>query len=51
MPWVEVEREPMEEEGHGPDFHFFDVGYFDTRQAAYDRGGVAWAKAWLESNY
>lgn len=28
----------------GQIFHFFDIGYFDTRQAAHDRG-VAWAKA------
>jgi hypothetical protein len=31
-------------------FHFFDIGYYDTEAAAYQRG-VEWAKAWLDDNF
>ncbi|MBC8641579.1 hypothetical protein IAG25_32670 [Caballeronia sp. EK] len=48
--WVEVERGPWEDEDEGQIFHFFDIGYFDTEDAAHDRG-FAWAKAWLDSNF
>ncbi|MFM0327887.1 hypothetical protein [Caballeronia glebae] len=48
--WVEVERAPREDEDAGHIFHFTDIGYFDTEAAAHDRG-IAWARAWLDSNY
>lgn len=48
--WVEVERKPSEDENEGQIFHFFDIGYFDTETAAHDRA-IAWAIAWLNSNY
>ena len=41
--WVEVEREPMEEEGHGPDLPLLRRCVL-RYEAAYDRG-VACAKA------
>jgi hypothetical protein len=49
-PRVEVERGPSEGEDAGQIFHFFDLGYYDTQSAAHDRG-IAWAQAWLNSNY
>jgi hypothetical protein len=48
--WVEVERGPWEDEDNGQIFNFTDIGYYDTEAAAAERG-VAWAKAWLDSNY
>ncbi|SAL01650.1 hypothetical protein AWB80_08177 [Caballeronia pedi] len=48
--WVEVERGPWEDEDDGQIFNFTDIGYYDTKAAANDRA-IAWAKAWLDSNY
>jgi hypothetical protein len=48
--WVEVERGPWEDLDAGQIFHFADIGYFDTEAAAAERG-IAWARAWLDSNY
>jgi hypothetical protein len=48
--WIEVERGPWEDEDDGQIFNFTDIGYFDTEAAANDRG-IAWAKAWLDSNF
>jgi hypothetical protein len=48
--WVEVERSPSEGDDAGQIFHFSDIGYFDTEAAAAERG-LAWAQAWLDSNY
>jgi hypothetical protein len=48
-PWVEVQRGPWEHHD-GQIFHFTDLGYYDTENAAKPRG-VDWAKAWLNSNF
>lgn len=48
--WVQVERGPWEDEDIGQIFHFTDIGYYDTEAAA-EKRGVEWAKAWLDSNY
>jgi hypothetical protein len=48
--WVEVERGSLGEDDMGHIFHFTDIGYFDTEAAAFERG-IAWARAWLESNF
>jgi hypothetical protein len=48
--WVEVERGPWGEIDLGQIFHFTDIGYFDTEAAAAERG-IAWAQAWLDSNF
>ncbi|SAK52876.1 hypothetical protein AWB82_01740 [Caballeronia glebae] len=48
--WCEIERRPTDDGVDGEIFHFFDIGYFDTQRAAYERA-VSWAKAWIEDNF
>ncbi|KND56239.1 hypothetical protein BSCH_01477 [Candidatus Paraburkholderia schumanniana] len=49
---VKIERGPgpLQGEKSPQVFTVTDIGYFDTEAAAEDRG-VAWAKAWLDSNF
>ncbi|MDR5777696.1 MULTISPECIES: hypothetical protein [unclassified Caballeronia] len=48
--WAAVARRSLDAAHDDEMFTFSDIGYFDTENEARDRG-IAWAKAWLDSNF